>query len=187
MSHRSARAAAIARNEICYFFRMHFKTLLSFGAGAVVVILVHQFFLEVHKVTGSSMEPNFFEGDRVMTNYVDRFTLLSSFHRFDVVVLRCPKEPSKRLIKRIVALPGETIEMRCGNLWINGSPMTSSTEFLSDTCSFRPLCVRPDSFFVLGDNRTGSFDSRSFGCVHRDFVVGKTVYRYWPLLRFSFF
>ncbi len=152
---------------------------------AVFFAILYLYVMQVSVVRGSSMEPTFHDGDRLV---VDKLTyLLSDIDRFDVIVLRAPNQRGMDFIKRVIALPGESVQIREGRLYIDGRE--TSQEFLmshsSDT--FGPKVVPEGEYFVLGDNRPYSNDSRSFGFIKRDSVRGKIRVRFWPLDHFHFY
>jgi signal peptidase I len=135
-------------------------------------------------VDGPSMQPNFYTGQFVIVN---RFAYyFGGPLRGDVVVLHDPKDPSQDFIKRIVGLPGETIEIKKGRVYANG--VFLEEPYIADFC--RVGCdgtwtLDNDHFFVLGDNRNHSLDSHRFGPIHRELLVGLAWIRYWPLEDFT--
>jgi signal peptidase I len=138
-------------------------------------------FLPRYVVDGASMQPNFHTSERVI---VDRITMLvAGPSRGDVVVLDSPKDQDELLIKRVIALPNETITIRDGRVYINGELLNE--DYISDYCDYSSCNgewhLGSDEFFVLGDNRSHSLDSHSFGPVPRSSIVGIARVRYWPL------
>jgi len=137
--------------------------------------------LQSYEVDGESMESNFHDGQRVL---VEKITY--RFHspdRGDVVVLHPPNGSSKPYIKRIIGLPGETIEINGGDIYIDGFLLEETADFSSqipipDSYS---VTLLEDEYYVLGDNRAHSGDSRSFGPVAREEIIGRMWIRYWPL------
>jgi signal peptidase I len=130
-------------------------------------------------VEGQSMQPNFYTGQLVIVN---RFAYyFASPQRGDVIVLHDPLDPTQDFIKRVMGLPGETIQIREGRVYVNGTELDEP--YITDFC--RAGCdgtwtVKPDEYFVLGDNRSNSFDSHSFGPISRQLIVGQAWIRYWP-------
>jgi signal peptidase I len=137
-------------------------------------------FLPRYVVDGASMQPNFHTSERVI---VDRLTmLLSGPSRGDVVVLDSPQAANELLIKRVIGLPNETIMIRDGRVYVNGVLLDES--YVLDYCTFGSCNgtwqLGPDQYFVLGDNRSHSLDSHSFGPVSRSSIIGIARVRYWP-------
>jgi signal peptidase I len=138
-------------------------------------------FLPRYVVDGASMEPNFHTSERVL---VDRFTmLLAGPARGDVVVLDSPRVDDELLIKRVIGLPNETITIRDGRVYVNG--ILLDEPYVLGYCNFGSCNgewhLGPDEYFVLGDNRSHSLDSHSFGPVSRSSMIGIARLRYWPL------
>lgn len=152
--------------------------------GALLMVTVHLFVIQVSIVRGNSMEPALHDGDRLV---VDRVTYnLSSVGRGDVVVLRYPLNPDVDFVKRVVGVPGDRIAMRAGILFVNGK---ASDDYgcIADRENMEELIVPPHAFFVLGDNRAISCDSREFGLVAEHLLKGRVRMRFWPLTTASVF
>jgi signal peptidase I len=146
----------------------------------VVCVLLITYVVQAFKVQGTSMSPELRDGERILVNkFVYYF---GDIDRGDVVVFWYPEDPQLSFIKRIVALPGETVEIRSGAVFVNGNliqePYVAGAN--ADLRSFPPHEVRPGHFFVLGDNRKGSNDSRSWGLVPQRYIYGKAFLRIWP-------
>ena len=132
------------------------------------------------------MQPNLHTGERVVSEQVTYY--FSDPKRGDIVVIKSPADPAVHFIKRVIGLPGETITVSNGSVLINGQPLderyansrtdTSTGHFLIEGQSFK---IPDDNYFVLGDNRDHSSDSRAFGPITKDKIVGHAVVRYWPL------
>jgi signal peptidase I len=149
-----------------------------------LAMVVHLFLAQATVVYGQSMEPSLFPHQRLI---VDKLTYhLRPPARTDIVVLELP-DVSDLLVKRIVALPGESIEIRNGEVYVNDERLDES--FLSDLghVSMPRMRLGPLQYFVLGDNRDNSNDSRAFGPVGREQIVGRVWVRYWPLDDFTLF
>ena len=130
-------------------------------------------------VEGQSMQPNFFTGQLVIVNRFAYF--FSRPVRGDVIVLHDPKDVTQDFIKRVVGLPGETVQIKEGRVYVNGTMIDEP--YIDDFC--RSGCdgtwqLKKDEYFVLGDNRNNSFDGHSFGPLLRDLIVGEAWFRYWP-------
>jgi signal peptidase I len=151
------------------------KTLvIAFLLAQLVMVSVAQAF----QVEQYSMEPTLLPHDRVLVNkFIYR---LREPQRGDVIVLHYPRDPSRNYIKRIVALPGDRVEIRNGHLYINNSSVQEVYINGQPSGDYGPEAVPDGSYFVLGDNRNNSEDSRAFGFLKRSQVVGRAVLIYWP-------
>ena len=152
-----------------------------FAIGTAIMIVV--FLYQPVKVEGTSMQPRLVDQERIFVNrFIYRFT---DIDRGDVVVFWFPKDPNKSFIKRVLALPGDEVEIRSGAVYVNGAKQDEPyllREF-QDHDSY-PRTVVPDGhYFVLGDHRNSSNDSRNWGWVPRENIYGKAVFRYWPVSR----
>jgi len=137
------------------------------------------------KVEGTSMAPLLSDQERIFINkFVYRFEPIS---RGDVVVFWYPLDRSKSFIKRVVGLPGETVEIRHGILYVNGVqiPEPYVPPQYADVSDFGPLAVSRGSYFVMGDHRISSNDSRVFGAVSSQYIYGRAVFAYWPVDHFG--
>jgi signal peptidase I len=156
---------------------------LAVALGLALVIIV--FLYQPVKVEGTSMAPLLSDQERIFINkFVYRF---EPIERGDVVVFWYPLDRSKSFIKRVVGLPGETIEILQGRLYVNGrrisEPYVPANFF--DGSSYGPVRISGDQFFVMGDHRDSSNDSRVFGPVPGRFIYGKAVFAYWPVDHFG--
>ncbi|MBN1564320.1 MAG: signal peptidase I [Anaerolineae bacterium] len=138
-------------------------------------------------VDGASMQPNFHTSERVI---VDRVSMLfGGPSRGDVVVLESPAEADELLIKRVIGLPGETIMIQDGRVYVDGSLLEEP--YISEFCAYKSCNgiweLSSDQYFVLGDNRSHSLDSHSFGPVAESSIVGVARVRYWPLHEITIF
>ncbi len=186
-----ARRRIPARQTIVDLLQMLAQTLLLF---VILSALIGRF--EIHQI---SMEPNFHEGQRVLVSKLD--SLWSSMfartahaaetqrgspfalRRGQVVVFNPLDNQGDPLIKRVIGLPGETIEIRDGAVLIDGAALDEPyVNGLQTMCSAYcgPQKLAPDSYFVMGDNRVNSMDSRAFGPVPAEHFIGRVVLRYWP-------
>lgn len=142
-----------------------------------LALVVHLFLAQATIVFGRSMEPNLLERQRLI---IDKISYrLHAPQRNDIVVLSKP-DMSEMLVKRIVGLPGETIEIRRGIVYIDGQPLPEPFPHNVGIYSMPPVTLGALSYFVLGDNRDNSNDSRSFGPVKREHILGRVWLRYWP-------
>jgi signal peptidase I len=145
----------------------------------VIAVLINLFLAQATRVYGSSMEPNLHTDQRLVVEKVSY--RLHGPRRGDVVVLRLPERGPELLIKRIIGLPGETIEVRNGTVYINDQPLEEPYTVRSANGSYGPTIVPEGNVFVMGDNRGASNDSRVFGPVPLERVVGRAWVSYWPL------
>lgn len=152
----------------------------------MIAALVIVFVVQPVKVEGTSMLPRLHDGERIFVNkliYYDEYRWAPKVERGDIVVFWFPDDPSKSYIKRVVGLPGDTVELRDGNVLINGGILTEHYLDPKSNLSTRnlpPVYVKPNYYFVMGDNRDNSSDSRSWGLVPKKYVYGKALFRYWP-------
>lgn len=150
--------------------------LLSLLLAFIVVFFLYQ----PVQVEGTSMLPRLSNQERILINkFVYRF---EPIQRGDIVVFRYPLDPSKSYIKRIVGLPGEWVGVIEGKVTINGNPLNEPyvPADALDQQSIPPTYVEPDHYYVLGDHRVSSNDSRVWGTVERKYIYGKAVFVYWP-------
>ncbi len=153
----------------------------SVAIAAVVIVFLYQ----PVKVEGTSMLPRLQDQERIFVNkFVYRF---EDIQRGDVIVFRFPLDPSKSYIKRVAGLPGDVVEVKEGRLLVNGKEVSEPyvLALFRDHTSCRPVVVPDGEFYVLGDHRNTSNDSRTWGTVARKYVTGKAVFAYWPLDRFG--
>ena len=171
--------------------RSSVKEILSWILYFVAAILAALFIkncliINMHVPTGS-MENTIMTGDRVIGN---RFAYsFSDPQRFDIIIFRYPDDESQLFIKRIIGLPGETVEIRDGKIYLNGSDEPLEDVQTKETMvgSFGPYTVPENSYFVMGDNRNDSKDSRYWTntFVTKDEILGKAIFRYWPISEFK--
>jgi len=149
--------------------------------GGLLVAVLNLFVLQISIVRGHSMEPSLQDGDRLV---VDRLAYaVTEVQRFDVVVLRYPRDPAMDFVKRVVALPGERVAIVGGVVHVDGVPLSEGFTHVLDRADMRELVVPPGHYFVLGDNRPISCDSREFGLVEADLLRGKVRACFWPPAR----
>jgi signal peptidase I len=151
--------------------------IISLAISAFIIIFLYQ----PVKVEGTSMMPSLDDQERIFVNkYVYR---LEPIQRGDIIVFRYPRDPSKSFIKRVIALSGDSIRIEGGEVFVNGQALEEDyvPPAYSDQRSYPEIVVPPHSYFVLGDHRTMSNDSRDFGPVDVGFIYGKAVFGYWPM------
>ena len=155
--------------------------LIAIGLALVIIVFLYQ----PVKVEGTSMAPLLSDQERIFINkFVYRF---EPIERGDVVVFWYPLDRSKSFIKRVIGLPGEVVEIRQGIVYVDGNPLAEpyvppQYEDLSD---FGPVRVSRENYFVMGDHRISSNDSRVFGAVPSRFIYGRAVFAYWPVDHFG--
>ena len=174
---RSAPAHSL-RNEIRVWSR---DLLIAIGLALVIIVFLYQ----PVKVEGTSMAPLLSDQERIFINkFVYRF---EPIQRGDVVVFWYPLDRTKSFIKRVVGLAGETVEIRPGALYVNGKivPEPYVPPQYEDLSDFGPVRVAKDSYFVMGDHRISSNDSRVFGPVASRYIYGRAVFAYWPVDHFG--
>lgn len=143
-------------------------------------MLIITFVYQPVRVEGTSMMPRLDNRDRLFINkFIYHF---SAIKRGDVVVFHYPRDPAKSYIKRVIALPGDRIQIIDGRVWLNGKlrrePYVPAK--YRDNRSMALMTVPPHCYFVMGDHRSVSDDSRDFGPVNRSLIYGKAVFVYWP-------
>jgi len=156
-------------------------------------VLLYLFVAQPNQVHGSSMFPNFHDGEFVLTEKLTYHTRDPQYG--DVVIFKAPpSEPCAEneceYIKRVIAVPGDTVKVANGSVWVNGSILEEPyipEEYVTNPGSFlrenRPIIVPPNEYLLLGDNRPHSRDSREFGTIPKDNIVGRAFFRYWPINR----
>jgi signal peptidase I len=147
---------------------------------ATVSVLIILFLYQPVRVEGTSMLPRLEDHDRL---FINKFVYhITSIERGDVVVFHYPRDPEKSYIKRVIALPGDRLRIDRGQVWVNGKALAEIyvPEAYRDSRSYPDLVVPDDSYFMMGDHRSISSDSREFGPVERDLIYGKAVFVYWP-------
>ncbi|HUJ93822.1 MAG TPA: signal peptidase I [Terriglobales bacterium] len=151
--------------------------VISLAISAFIIIFLYQ----PVKVEGTSMMPSLEDQERIFVNkFVYR---LEAIQRGDIVVFRYPRDPSKSFIKRVIGLAGDRIRIEGGQVYVNGEPLEEDyvPRAYEDQRSYVEIVVPPNSFFVLGDHRSMSNDSRDFGPVNESYIYGKAVFGYWPV------
>jgi signal peptidase I len=152
---------------------------IFFAVGTAIMIVV--FLYQPVKVEGTSMLPELRDQERIFVNkFVYR---IEDINRKDIVVFWYPRDRSKSYIKRIIGMPGDTVEIIDGDVYINDKLLKEpyvDPRFV-DHHSYAPVFVEPGHYFVLGDHRNQSNDSRNWGLVPEGYIYGKAVFRYWPV------
>ena len=150
-----------------------------------IAIFIIVFVVQPVKVEGTSMEPVLMDQERIFVNrFIYQFKDIS---RGDVVVFRYPRDHKKSFIKRVLAVPGDEVEIRAGMVYLNGRRYEEPyvpPEF-GDKRSYPRTIVPPGRYFVLGDHRSSSNDSRNWGFVEKQLIYGKAFFCYWPVAHFG--
>ena len=152
----------------------------------VIAILMVVFLYQPVKVEGTSMQPELVDQERIFVNkFVYHF---EEIHRSDIVVFWYPKDPSKSFIKRVIGIPGDVVSIKNGRVYVNAQLLEERyvPRSYQDLDSFPTMRVKEDHYYVLGDHRNASNDSRSWGLVPRKYIYGKAVFRYWPMEKAGF-
>ena len=156
----------------------------------VIIIPVRYFLIQPFYVKGASMEPNFYDHEYLIIDEISyRF---DHPQRGDIVVFKYPKDTKQYFIKRVIGLPGERVKIDDNKIYINGTVLneaylSSETETVLALRGYGDVTLDKDEYFLLGDNRSQSLDSRTFGPVKREYIVGRTWLRGWPFNRVTFF
>jgi signal peptidase I len=149
---------------------------ISVIASLIIVTVLYQ----PVRVEGTSMQPGLRDQDRL---FIDKFFFrFEKISRGDVVVFHYPRDPEKSYIKRVIALPGDSIFIDHGRVWVNDEPLDEPyvPHRYLDTRSMPEILIPSGDYFVMGDHRSISSDSRDFGPVDRDLIYGKATFIYWP-------
>lgn len=154
----------------------------SIAIAVILAVIIRMFIIEPFYIPSGSMEPTLQINDRIIVN-----KLAYNFgepERGDIVVFKYPKDPSRNFVKRLIAKPGEVVELRDSKLYINGKLIEE--DYLPEGMEYvdyGPLKVPEGEYFMLGDNRNFSEDSRFWGTLPEDNIIGKAVLIYWPINR----
>ena len=155
-----------------------FQTLFS---AAVYATLIVTFVLQIARVDGQSMAPTLADQDRLIVN---KFAYqIGSPRRGDIVMLYYPVDPSKSFVKRVIAEEGDDVRIVDGHVYVNNVPMADGfvpPEYRSHE-DFGPLRIPEGYYFVMGDHRNNSSDSRSWGVVPKKYITGRVQLRWWPI------
>ena len=161
--------------------------IISLATAVIAVLIIRTFLFTIIRVDGPSMMNTLHDGDRLYVNVLDM--KLNGPERFDVVILHYP-ERSEQFVKRVIGLPGDTLEVREGVLYVNGEAVEEAflaqdriARFSKSANNIAPTVVPEGQYFVMGDNRDNSNDSRNVGFITEDMFVGKVRYIIWPLDR----
>lgn len=178
------------KNAFSFIFELLKIVLISF----VIIAPIRYFLIQPFYVKGASMEPNFYDHEYLIVDEISyRF---EDPQRGEIIVFRYPKNPQEFFIKRIVAFPGEKVQIKDGNVLVFNEKNPEGTilkevylepNVKTYSLSEDIITLGPSEYFVLGDNRNASKDSRSFGPVDKSFIIGRVLLRGWPFDRVKLF
>ena len=160
--------------------------IINILIAAIISILMVRYVVSAYKIEGNSMNSVLINQERILISKLA--VKKGDFERFDIVVFRKLGEPGKTVIKRVIGLPEEIIEIRDGDVYIDSKKLDQP--FLEDekntgSRDSAPLLIRKEHYFLMGDNRMVSRDSRDFGEIPLGYFYGKAIFKYWPLSRFG--
>lgn len=165
------------------------QSLVVFGA---IFAIIYLFIAQPHKVSGSSMVPTFQNGDYILTDKVSyRF---GQPKKGDIIVLKNPRDETQDFIKRIIATPGQNLKVEGNNVYVDNKqqnesylPVGTPTHAGSFLHEGETILIAPNQYFIFGDNRNHSSDSREWGAITKSEIVGKVFFRYWPPAKIGLF
>jgi len=150
-----------------------------------IILPIRMYLVQPFYVEGASMEPNFFQNEYLIINEISyRF---EEPVRGEVIIFKNPKDTKTYFIKRVIGLPGETVEVQSGKVFINNKELKEEYIENFSTQSHEAQTLSETEYFLLGDNRINSYDSRTFGPVDKKFIIGKVWFRGWPINRVDSF
>jgi len=154
---------------------------ISIALAVILIVFIYQ----PVKVEGTSMMPGLTDQERIFVNKYEYKLGPNNIHRGDLVVFHYPKDPRESYIKRVVGIPGDSVQIVYGQVYVNLQKLDEPyvLDAYRDRDSMDLQVVPPDDYFVLGDHRNSSSDSRSWGFVGREGIYGKAVLVYWPLTK----
>ncbi|HEY1348391.1 MAG TPA: signal peptidase I [Ktedonobacteraceae bacterium] len=145
----------------------------------ILIFLAIHFTVQNYQISGPSMQNTLHSSQFVLVNKVAY--LFHPPERGDVIVFHEPDQPDRDLIKRVIGLPGDTLKLDGNNIWVNGTQLHEPYITQRNNPAAEMVTVPSNDYFVMGDNRPVSEDSRYFGSVPKDYIVGKAILVYWPL------
>ncbi len=161
------------------------ETLDACIFAAVLSLVIITFIVQAFYIPSGSMEPTLMINDRILVaKFLYRF---QPVQRGDVIVFRYPLNPQRDFVKRVIGLPGDRVQLKEGVVYVDGGRLSERGYTIKpDFGNYGPITVPPKEYFVLGDNRNNSEDSRFFGYVPRANIIGKALFIYWPPQRIGF-
>jgi signal peptidase I len=166
-------------------------TIETVVVALAIFVVIYLFLVQPHQVKGSSMLPNFIDGEYILTDKIsNRF---KNYELGDVIVFKAPKDHEIDFIKRIIGLPGDVVKISAGKVYVNNTLLREKylpVDFTTNPGMFlrndSDIIVPPNEYVVLGDNRNHSSDSREWGFVKKEEIIGKAWFRYWPVSQVGF-
>lgn len=167
------------KNKINFYLIDAIETIL---VALLLALILRQFVIQTSFVFSGSMEPTLQKGDRVFVNKFIYY--FKTPKRGDIILFQSPYHDKKEFVKRLIGLPGETIIIKKGIVFINGKELLlPGINVRRDYSYYGPITVPKDSYFALGDNRANSADSRYWGFVPKNELIGKAIFIFWPISR----
>lgn len=167
-----------------------FDVIESVVVALSIFVVIYLFLVQPHQVKGASMDPTFHDGEYILTDKISY--RVNQPQRGDVIVFKAPRNPDFDYIKRIIAIPGDTVSISDGGVFVNGSKLDENYiksetiilpgQYMKDN---QQIKLNTDEYFVLGDNRSHSSDSRQWGTVPKKDITGRAFFRYWPPVKFG--
>ncbi len=167
-----------------------FDVIESVVVALSIFVVVYLFLVQPHQVKGASMDPTFHDGEYILTDKIGY--RMHPPERGDVIVFKAPRNPDFDYIKRIIATPGDTVSIQDGSVYVNDQKLAEN--YIQSETIILPgqyikesqqIKLNNDEYFVLGDNRSHSSDSRQWGTVPRKDIIGKAFFRYFPFTKFG--
>ncbi len=169
---------------------LFFDLIESTVVALSIFVIIYLFLVQPHQVTGASMDPTFHDGEYILTDKITyRF---QEPQRGDVIVFKAPRNPDFDYIKRIIGVPGDTVLISGGAVFVNGNKLNENYiqsetlilpgQYIKEEQEFK---INNNEYFVLGDNRSHSSDSRQWGTVPKKDIIGRVFFRYWPPNKFG--
>ncbi len=158
------------------------ELLESVAVAVLLAVIIRMFIFQPFYIPSGSMEPTLHIGDRIIVSKISYY--FQEPQRGDIIVFKFPLDPKRDFVKRIIAKGGETVAIRDSRLYIDGRPVQE--DYLPPGLRFEdfgPVKVPPGTYFMLGDNRNNSDDSRVWGAMPEENIIGKAIIIYWPLDR----
>jgi len=180
------------RNKILPLILFLGELIILIVLAYFTVRLIHTFVFQPYYVVGPSMEPNFYDQDYLLIDKISYH--FSTPERGEIVIVKMPNNQKSLIIKRVIGLPGETVKVLDGKVYIFNDQYPSSAR-LSEPYLLEGLETKGEierklglnEYFVMGDNRPVSYDGRSFGPIDKSLIVGRTLFRVWPFSHIKFF
>jgi signal peptidase I len=164
-------------------------TLQTILLAASIFLVIYIFFFRPFQVSGESMYPTFKNKEYILTNLITITIKTYDFKKGDVIVFKAPLDREKDFIKRVIATEGDTVFLKEGFVYVNGEKLDESKYLASDVRTYggsflkegEPVSVPEGHYIVMGDNRPFSSDSREWGFLKKDLIIGKSFFVYWPV------